>query len=68
MKEYKIGKEITLVVKERQNDVEDRCKGCIFCYDDTCYNPTYNDWAEGFQCGAADRSDGKRVIFVEKGE
>ena len=41
MKEYK------------QNDFEDPCKGCIFCYDDTCYNPTYNDWgAEGFQCEA----------------
>jgi len=66
MKEYKVGEEITLVVKEQQNDVEDPCKGCIFCYDDTCYNPTYNDWAEGFQCEATDRSDGKNVIFIEK--
>ena len=68
MKEYKVGEEITLVVKERQNDVEDRCKGCIFAYDDTCYNPTYNSWREGFQCEADDRSDHKNVIFVEKGK
>ena len=47
-------------------DFEDPCKGCIFCYDDTCYNPTYNDWAEGFRCGTTDRSDGKNIIFVEK--
>ena len=68
MKEYKVGEEITLVVKERQNDVEDPCKGCIFAYDDTCYNPTYNDWAEGFLCESTERSDHKNVIFVEKGK
>lgn len=31
----------------------------------TCYNPTYNDWADGFQCESEDHSDGKSIIFKE---
>lgn len=41
------------------------CDGCFFCHDDTCYNPIYNDWADGFQRESEDRSDGKSIIFKE---
>lgn len=34
-------------------------------YDDTCYNPTYNGWGDGFLCEPEERSDGKHVIFKE---
>lgn len=34
-------------------------------YDDTCYNPTYNGWGDGFLCEPKERSDGKHVIFKE---
>ena len=63
MKELKVGERVTLEAIEK--DVCNGCDGCFFCHDDTCYNPTYNDWADGFQCESEDRSDGKRIIFKE---
>ena len=51
MKEYKVGEQITLAVKENIfNDPNHPCKGCFFF--GVCYS----------------RSDGKNVIFVEKGK
>lgn len=41
------------------------CDDCFFGYDDTCYNPTYNGWGDGFLCEPEERSDGKHVIFKE---
>ena len=65
MKEYKVGEQITLEVKE----AFEGCEGCFFGDKyDVCHNPTYNGWGEGFQCDANNRSDGKNVIFVEKGK
>ena len=64
MKEYKVGEEITLVVRESFLG----CDGCFFSENDICHNPSINGWAEGFQCEANERSDGKNVIFVEKGK
>lgn len=63
MKELKVGERvtITLEVVERKGG----CKGCFFSIDGTCYNPTRNGWADGFQCEAEDRSDHKNVIFKE---
>ena len=61
MEDLPIGSEITLKVVE----ADIGCAGCFFDHDDTCYNPTYNDWADGFQCEPEDRSDGEKVIFKE---
>ena len=62
MKEYKVGEQIVLEVKETIFG----CEGCFFSEKDVCHNPTYNDWAQGYQCQINDRSDGKNIIFVEK--
>lgn len=56
MEELKVGQKVTLEAIE-----QDVCNG----YDDTCYNPTYNGWGDGFLCEPEERSDGKHVIFKE---
>ena len=60
MREYKVGEEITLVVKEASVVYPFHCKGCFFheLLDD-CF---------GLNCSSVYRSDGKNVIFVEKGK
>ena len=59
MKEYKVGEEITLVVKEVKGI---HCHECFFCDNDNgCSNSST-------ECLAVCRSDGKNVIFVEKGK
>ena len=63
MKELKVGEKVTLEAIEW--DVCDGCDDCFFGYDDTCYNPTYNGWGDGFLCEPEERSDGKHVIFKE---
>lgn len=63
MKELKIGERVTLEAIEQ--DVCNGCDDCFFGYDDTCYNPTYNGWGDGFLCEPEERSDGKHVIFKE---
>lgn len=63
MKELKVGEKVTLEAIEQ--DVCNGCDDCFFGYDDTCYNPTYNGWGDGFQCEPEERSDGKHVIFKE---
>lgn len=60
MGEFKVGERVILQVVEQKG-----CDGCFFGDDDTCHNPTYNDWANGFECQPEDRSDGKSVIFKE---
>lgn len=60
MEKFKVGQRVVLEVVKQKG-----CDGCFFGYDDTCYNPTYNDWADGFECQPKDRSDGKSVIFKE---
>lgn len=62
MKEIKVGQRVTIILEAVE---ENGCDGCLFDHDDTCHNPTYNDWADGFQCEPEDRSDGKHVIFKE---
>jgi uncharacterized Fe-S center protein len=62
MEDLPIGSEITLKVVESETE---ECNGCFFCIEGTCYNPTRNDWADGFQCQPEDRSDGKSIIFKE---
>ena len=63
MKEIKVGERVTLEVIEQ--NVSNGCDGCFFGHDDTCYNPTYNGWADGFDCAPENRSDGKSVIFKQ---
>ena len=62
MEDLPIGSEIVLKVVEIEKE---ECNGCFFGHDDTCYNPTYNGWGDGFQCEPKERSDGKNVIFKE---
>ena len=62
MNEIKVGERVTIILEAVE---ENGCDGCLFDHDDTCHNPTYNDWADGFQCEPEDRSDGKHVIFKE---
>lgn len=62
MEDLPIGSEIVLKVVESETE---ECNGCFFGYDDTCYNPTYNGWGDGFLCEPEERSDGKHVIFKE---
>lgn len=62
MKEIKAGQRVTIILEAVEKN---GCDGCLFDHDDTCHNPTYNDWADGFQCEPEDRSDGKHVIFKE---
>ena len=38
-----VGERVILEAVEQKG-----CDGCFFCHDDTCYNPTYNDWSDGF--------------------
>ena len=47
MKEIKAGQRVTIILEAVE---QNGCDGCLFDHDDTCYNPTYNDWADGFQC------------------
>ena len=62
MKEYKVGDEITLVVKENTfNDPRHPCKGCFF-FENSIRSVCY------LMCNSHCRSDGKNVIFVEKGK
>lgn len=63
MEELKVGEKVTLEAIEQ--DVCNGCDDCFFGYDDTCYNPTYNGWDDGFLCEHEERSDGKHVIFKE---
>ena len=63
MKEYKVGEQIVLEVKEQNG-----CEGCFFCYNRTCIIPIGSEQREGLLCGVFARSDGKNVIFVEKGK
>ena len=65
MKELKVGERVTVTLEVVGDDVGDGCDGCFFSIDGTCYNPTRNGWADGFQCEPEDRSDGKKVIFKE---
>ena len=62
MKELKVGERVTITLEVVW---QDGCDGCFFSIDGTCYNPTRNGWADGFQCEPEDRSDGKGVIFKE---
>lgn len=62
MKEYKIGQRVTIILEAVEHE---ECDGCFFSIDGTCYNPTRNGWADGFQCESEDRSDGKRIMFKE---
>lgn len=48
MEELKVGEKVTLEAIEQ--DVCNGCDDCFFGYDDTCYNPTYNGWGDGFLC------------------
>ena len=57
MKEYKVGEEITLVVKEEPKS----CMGCFF-FESPISNICWK------LCAGDHRSDGKNVIFVEKGK
>ncbi len=58
MKEYKIGEEITLVVKEVQKGVG--CPDCFF------FNEGEGCLYSDITCFPHFRSDGKNIIFVEK--
>ena len=58
MKEYKVGEEITLVVKEKNTT---SCFGCFFNSRLGC-----EQTKDALRCWH--RSDGKNVIFVEKGK
>lgn len=60
MKEYKVGEEITLEVKESP-DENASCEGCWFEESGECLCP----YKMG-ECLKNWRSDGKNVIFVEK--
>ena len=62
MKELKIGERVTITLEAVEHE---ECDGCFFSIDGTCYNPTRNDWADGFQCQPEDRSDGKSIIFKQ---
>ena len=62
MVELKVGERVTITLEVVW---QDGCDGCFFSIDGTCYNPTRNGWADGFQCEPEDRSDGKHVIFKE---
>ena len=65
MEDLPIGSEIVLKVVESEKEECNGCDDCFFGYDDTCYNPTYNGWGDGFLCEREERSDGKHVIFKE---
>lgn len=61
MKEYKVGEEIVIEVKEAPNN---DCFGCIFTVrNGACCEPEVYG-----SCCARSRSDHKNVIFVEKGK
>ena len=57
MKEYKVGEQIVLEVKETESFLT--CMGCFFFGASTPCN---------LLCNKSERSDGKNVIFVEKGK
>ena len=62
MKEYKIDEEIILEVKENTfNNPKHPCKGCFF-FDTPVRGACF------LMCESGNRSDGKNVIFVEKGK
>lgn len=62
MKELKVGERVTVTLEVVEQDV---CYGYFFSVDGTCYNPTRNGWADGFDCEPENRSDGKSIIFKE---
>lgn len=45
MKELKVGERVTITLEAVEHE---ECDGCFFSIDGTCYNPTRNDWADGF--------------------
>ena len=45
MKEIKVGQRVTIILEAVE---ENGCDGCLFDHDDTCHNPTYNDWQMDF--------------------
>ena len=61
MKEYKVGEKIELEVQETKAGAN--CFGCIFDENGLCCVTS-----DDFCCSAHERSDGKNVIFVEKGK
>lgn len=65
MAELKVGEKVTITLEVVEHD---DCDDCFFNIDGTCYNPTRNGWADGFQCEAEDRSDHERVTFKEAKE
>lgn len=59
MKEYKVGEQIVLEVKEisgKQSAFPNKCDLCFFNKDGIC----------SISCLRDERSDGKNIIFVEK--
>lgn len=60
MKEYKVGEEITLIIKE--------VKGGNFAKCDNCFFNKINEFCQNLDCCSTERSDHKNVIFVEKGK
>ena len=62
MKELKVGERVAITLEGVEHEDRD---GCFLRIDGTCYNPTRNDWADGFQCQTEDRSDGKSIMFKE---
>lgn len=59
MKEYKVGEEITLVVKKVEFGV---CNGCFF------QGENYTCEKSEMICCPDERNDNYKVIFVEKGK
>lgn len=49
MAELKVGEKVTITLEVVEHD---DCDDCFFNIDGTCYNPTRNGWADGFQCEA----------------
>lgn len=61
MREYKVGETITLEVQEGKG-----CKGCFF--NDAKAQTCYREDSIVCSCYADERSDGKNIVFVEKGK
>ena len=62
MKEYKIGEEFTLNIETVERTESMSCKDCIFG------NGKDMSTCDSLACTLGERSDGKNVIFVEKGK
>ena len=65
MEEIKVGERVTITLEAVEQNDCDGCDDCFFSLDSTCYNPTRNYWADGFQCQSESRSDGKSIFFKE---